>query len=299
MVGHPAQQGWAGGGGAVHEWLQSGVVPRSGWPSGVPAGCQVHDLRLGCDTCHARLLLHLPRPTVPAGRTCPSRTHRFNHTLCEAYVEENWSPGQVVTNLVATDLDAWDLGKLRYTVLHQTSEAAVTMNKEGSLYTETPLNRESLPVHSLKVSVMDEEIQASFTVVCDMNKNPPVFTLPEYQANIMAPRTTILKVIGVKLTGELSSWTSPKDIILKVAGILTVKGGTGAIVEYLGPGVDSISCTGMATICNMGAEIGKIGYSEGRGRECTQTPTVSYFCCLRPHHPCEGRPADPTLLVCP
>lgn len=65
------------------------------------------------------------------------------------------------------------------------------------------------------------------------------------------------QVIGVKLTGELSGWTSPKDIILKVAGILTVKGGTGAIVEYFGPGVDSISCTGMATICNMGAEIGE------------------------------------------
>ena len=64
------------------------------------------------------------------------------------------------------------------------------------------------------------------------------------------------KVIGIKLTGELKGWTSPKDIILKVAGILTVKGGTGAIVEYFGPGVDSISCTGMATICNMGAEIG-------------------------------------------
>ncbi|KAI8909147.1 aconitase family-domain-containing protein [Gorgonomyces haynaldii] len=64
------------------------------------------------------------------------------------------------------------------------------------------------------------------------------------------------KVIGVKLTGKLSGWTSPKDVILKVAGILTVKGGTGAIVEYFGPGVDSISCTGMATICNMGAEIG-------------------------------------------
>ena len=64
------------------------------------------------------------------------------------------------------------------------------------------------------------------------------------------------KVIGVKLTGSLSSWTSPKDVILKLAGILTVKGGTGAIVEYHGPGVDSISCTGMATICNMGAEIG-------------------------------------------
>lgn len=64
------------------------------------------------------------------------------------------------------------------------------------------------------------------------------------------------KVTGVRLTGEMSGWTSPKDIILKVAGILTVKGGTGAIIEYHGPGVDSLSCTGMATICNMGAEIG-------------------------------------------
>eukprot|EP00818_Percolomonas_sp_WS_P005171 CAMPEP_0117449988 /NCGR_PEP_ID=MMETSP0759-20121206/8232_1 /TAXON_ID=63605 /ORGANISM="Percolomonas cosmopolitus, Strain WS" /LENGTH=711 /DNA_ID=CAMNT_0005242487 /DNA_START=494 /DNA_END=2629 /DNA_ORIENTATION=+ len=64
------------------------------------------------------------------------------------------------------------------------------------------------------------------------------------------------KIIGVNLTGSLKNWTSPKDIILKVADILTVKGGTGAIVEYYGPGVESISCTGMATICNMGAEIG-------------------------------------------
>lgn len=64
------------------------------------------------------------------------------------------------------------------------------------------------------------------------------------------------KVIGVHLTGKISGWTSPKDIILKVADILTVKGGTGAIVEYHGAGVESISCTGMATICNMGAEIG-------------------------------------------
>jgi len=64
------------------------------------------------------------------------------------------------------------------------------------------------------------------------------------------------KVIGVKLTGVLSGWTSPKDVILKVADILTVKGGTGAIVEYFGEGVESISCTGMGTICNMGAEIG-------------------------------------------
>ena len=64
------------------------------------------------------------------------------------------------------------------------------------------------------------------------------------------------KVIGVNLTGQIGGWTTPKDVILKVAGILTVKGGTGAIVEYKGPGLESISCTGMATICNMGAEIG-------------------------------------------
>ncbi|MEP7079653.1 MAG: aconitate hydratase [Ginsengibacter sp.] len=64
------------------------------------------------------------------------------------------------------------------------------------------------------------------------------------------------KIIGVKLTGKLSGWTSAKDIILKVAGILTVKGGTGAIVEYFGDGATSLSCTGKGTICNMGAEIG-------------------------------------------
>jgi len=64
------------------------------------------------------------------------------------------------------------------------------------------------------------------------------------------------KLIGVHLMGKLSGWTSPKDVILKVAGILTVKGGTGCIVEYFGPGASSISCTGKGTICNMGAEIG-------------------------------------------
>jgi len=64
------------------------------------------------------------------------------------------------------------------------------------------------------------------------------------------------KLIGVKLTGKLSGWTASKDIILKVAGILTVKGGTGAILEYFGPGAESLSCTGKGTICNMGAEIG-------------------------------------------
>ena len=64
------------------------------------------------------------------------------------------------------------------------------------------------------------------------------------------------KVIGVKLTGKMNGWTSAKDVILKLAGILTVKGGTGAIVEYFGEGTSSISCTGKGTICNMGAEIG-------------------------------------------
>lgn len=64
------------------------------------------------------------------------------------------------------------------------------------------------------------------------------------------------KLIGVKLTGMLSGWTSAKDVILKLAGLLTVKGGTGAIVEYFGEGADSLSCTGKGTICNMGAEIG-------------------------------------------
>ncbi|KAG9773267.1 Aconitate hydratase, mitochondrial [Exophiala dermatitidis] len=64
------------------------------------------------------------------------------------------------------------------------------------------------------------------------------------------------KYIGVKLTGSMSGWTAPKDVILKVAGLLTVKGGTGSIVEYHGPGVNSLSATGMGTVCNMGAEIG-------------------------------------------
>ena len=68
--------------------------------------------------------------------------------------------------------------------------------------------------------------------------------------------TRVPRLIGVRLTGELSGWAAPKDVILKVAGILTVKGGTGAIVEYFGPGTASISATGKATICNMGAEIG-------------------------------------------
>lgn len=78
------------------------------------------------------------------------------------------------------------------------------------------------------------------------------------------------KLIGVRLTGKMSGWTSPKDVILKVAGILTVKGGTGAIVEYFGPGAESMSATGKGTICNMGAEIGAttslFGYDESMSR---------------------------------
>ncbi len=78
------------------------------------------------------------------------------------------------------------------------------------------------------------------------------------------------KLIGVKLTGQLNGWTSPKDVILKVAGILTVKGGTNAIVEYFGEGAVSMSCTGKGTICNMGAEIGAttstFGYDESMSR---------------------------------
>ncbi len=78
------------------------------------------------------------------------------------------------------------------------------------------------------------------------------------------------KLIGVKLTGKLNGWTAPKDVILKVAGILTVKGGTGCIVEYFGEGAKSLSCTGKGTICNMGAEIGAttstFGYDESMER---------------------------------
>lgn len=78
------------------------------------------------------------------------------------------------------------------------------------------------------------------------------------------------KLIGVKLTGKVSGWTAPKDVILKVAEILTAKGGTGAIVEYFGPGATALSCTGKGTICNMGAEIGAttstFGYDESMER---------------------------------
>jgi aconitate hydratase len=78
-----------------------------------------------------------------------------------------------------------------------------------------------------------------------------VDVLAGFPWEVLLPRT-----VGVKLTGELNGWTAPKDVILKLCGLLTVKGGTNKIVEYLGPGAESISCTGKGTICNMGAELG-------------------------------------------
>ncbi|HLF64816.1 MAG TPA: aconitate hydratase [Saprospiraceae bacterium] len=100
----------------------------------------------------------------------------------------------------------------------------------------------------------------------------------------MAWELKMPKLIGVKLTGELSGWTSSKDVILKVAGILTVKGGTGAIVEYFGPGAQSLSCTGKGTICNMGAEIGAttstFGYDQSMSRylRATERAGVAELC---------------------
>ena len=83
------------------------------------------------------------------------------------------------------------------------------------------------------------------------------------------------KLIGVKLTGKLNGWSSPKDVILKLAGLLTVKGGTGCVVEYFGEGAQSISCTGKGTICNMGAEIGAttstFGYDDSMDRYLKST----------------------------
>ena len=83
------------------------------------------------------------------------------------------------------------------------------------------------------------------------------------------------KLIGVKLTGKLNGWSSPKDVILKLAGILTVKGGTGSVVEYFGDGATSLSCTGKGTICNMGAEIGAttstFGYDDSMDRYLRST----------------------------
>lgn len=111
------------------------------------------------------------------------------------------------------------------------------------------------------------------------------------------------KVIGVVLTGELNGWSAPKDVILKVAEILTVKGGTGAIVEYIGEGANSLSATGKATICNMGAEIGATTsifayddaiarYLKSTGREATADAANAVAHHLRPDDEVLANPAD-------
>jgi aconitate hydratase len=103
--------------------------------------------------------------------------------------------------------------------------------------------------------------------------------------NLKVPR-----LIGVKLTGRLSGWSSPKDVILKVAEILTVKGGTGAIVEYFGPGAESISATGKGTICNMGAEIGAttslFAYDDSMARylKATEREEIADLATANAHH---------------
>jgi aconitate hydratase len=111
------------------------------------------------------------------------------------------------------------------------------------------------------------------------------------------------KLIGIKLTGKMSGWTAPKDVILKVAGILTVKGGTGAIVEYFGEGAESMSATGKATICNMGAEIGATcslfaydqkmaAYLKATGREEVATLANGISEHLRPDEEVYNNPAQ-------
>jgi aconitate hydratase len=111
------------------------------------------------------------------------------------------------------------------------------------------------------------------------------------------------KIIGIKLTGKMSGWTAAKDVILKVAGILTVKGGTGAIVEYFGDGAESLSCTGKATICNMGAEIGATcsvfaydqkmaAYLKATGREEVATLADGIQEHLRPDEEVYSNPAQ-------
>lgn len=111
------------------------------------------------------------------------------------------------------------------------------------------------------------------------------------------------KIIGVKLTGKLSGWASPKDVILKVAGILTVKGGTNAIIEYFGEGTASISATGKGTICNMGAEVGattslfpfdekSAAYLEATGRASIAKAANAIIECLQPDPEVVAKPED-------
>lgn len=109
------------------------------------------------------------------------------------------------------------------------------------------------------------------------------------------------KLIGIKLTGKMNGWTSAKDIILEVAGILTVKGGTGCIVEYFGPGAESLSCTGKGTICNMGAEIGAttstFGYDESMERYLKATERADVAAAANKNK--EHLTADPEVYADP
>ena len=109
------------------------------------------------------------------------------------------------------------------------------------------------------------------------------------------------KLIGVKLKGKLNGWTAPKDVILKVAGILTVKGGTGAIIEYFGDGAESMSCTGKGTICNMGAEVGAttstFGYDESMERYLRSTDRDDVADAA--NDVCEHLTADPEVYANP
>ncbi|MBN1199955.1 MAG: aconitate hydratase [Bacteroidales bacterium] len=111
------------------------------------------------------------------------------------------------------------------------------------------------------------------------------------------------KVLGVELTGRLSGWTSPKDVILRLSGILTVKGGTGLILEYFGEGVSSISCTGKGTICNMGAEVGATcslfpyddkmrTYLKATGRDAIASLADGYIHLLKPDDEVMASPED-------
>ena len=103
------------------------------------------------------------------------------------------------------------------------------------------------------------------------------------------------RILGVRLKGELDGWASPKDVIMKLAGLLTVRGGTGFIIEYFGPGVETISCTGMATICNMGAEVGATtsifpftrstaSYLSSTHRRALGRGVSTYICSMPPMH---------------
>jgi aconitate hydratase len=109
------------------------------------------------------------------------------------------------------------------------------------------------------------------------------------------------RVIGVKLTGKLNGWTAPKDVILKLAGLLTVKGGTGAIIEYFGEGAESMSCTGKATICNMGAELGAttsvFPFDESMVRYLEATGRADFAQLARAHR--DGLVADPEVYAEP